>query len=59
LTTAPATDPEKPTLPTANEREPDERTSDIVNGEAAGVKKAEAAALVWNRTTLLAIYAWY
>ncbi|KAF7593552.1 hypothetical protein BBP40_011280 [Aspergillus hancockii] len=58
VTTAPEANPEKPSLPTPDAKEPQERTTDLADNEAAGVKKAEAAALVWNKTALWGIYAW-
>ncbi|KAE8381788.1 major facilitator superfamily domain-containing protein [Aspergillus bertholletiae] len=53
-----ASDPEKPTVPALNEKEVQGRTDQPAQDEAAGVGKAEAAALVWSKNALYAIYAW-
>ena len=57
--TTPAPDPEKPSQSASNEREAPERINKVEGYGAAGVEKAEAAALVWSKTALWAIYAWY
>lgn len=59
VTTTPAADPEKPSLPSPDAKELQERTRDLADSEATGVKKAEAAALVWSKPALWGIYAWY
>ncbi|KAB8272193.1 major facilitator superfamily domain-containing protein [Aspergillus minisclerotigenes] len=58
VTTAPAADPGKPSLPSPDAKELQERTTDLPDSEATGVKKAEAAALVWSKPALWGIYAW-
>ncbi|KNG89422.1 siderochrome-iron transporter [Aspergillus nomiae NRRL 13137] len=58
VSTTPVLDPEKPSLSASNEREGPERINKIAEHRAAGVEKAEAAALVWNKNALWAIYAW-
>ncbi|OOO06537.1 Mg2 transporter protein CorA family protein [Aspergillus oryzae] len=51
-------EPEKPSLSAPNEEEVPERINKTEGNGAAGVKKAEAAALVWSKNALWAIYAW-
>ncbi|KAE8422645.1 hypothetical protein BDV36DRAFT_211012 [Aspergillus pseudocaelatus] len=51
-------DPEKPSRSASHEKEVPQRINKIEKNGAAGVEKGEAAALVWSKNALWAIYAW-
>ncbi|KAE8392532.1 putative siderochrome-iron transporter [Aspergillus alliaceus] len=57
VSTTPASDP-KPGLPALKEKEAQGDTNEVAQNGAAGVERAEAAALVWSKNALYAIYAW-
>lgn len=46
-------------LEAQNEREVQQHPDQITGNAHIGVQKAEASALVWGKTALLFIYAWY
>ncbi|KAI9043627.1 putative siderochrome-iron transporter [Aspergillus affinis] len=58
VNTTATTDPEKYGYPGTNDKGVQEGTLDTPEDGAIGVNKAEAAALVWNRNALWAMYAW-
>jgi hypothetical protein len=51
-------DPEKFNPQAQNEKDPKEDATELADNAAAGVRKVEAAALVWTKPMLYAIYAW-
>lgn len=54
----PATDPEKHGIPLSNDKGAAESTCEASLDGATGVNKAEAAALIWSKNALYAMYAW-
>jgi hypothetical protein len=58
VATAPVADPEKSSHQAQHEKDPKEDATELANNEAVGVRKVEAAALVWTKLVLYAIYAW-
>ncbi|PLB53195.1 putative siderochrome-iron transporter [Aspergillus steynii IBT 23096] len=56
--TTPAPDPEKNGIPVSNENHSQEGLDETPGEKSTGVNKAEAAALVWSKQALYAMYAW-
>lgn len=50
---------ERSSLEARGEHEVELHPDEVTQGAETGVKKAEAAALVWSKKSLIAIYAWY
>jgi hypothetical protein len=51
-------DPEKSNPEAQNEKGPKENATEVADSDAAGVRKVEAASLVWTKPVLYAIYTW-
>ncbi|KAL2851027.1 putative siderochrome-iron transporter [Aspergillus pseudoustus] len=58
IATAPAADLEKSGLPRPEQKDAKDTATEVADNEAVGVRKVEAAALVWSKPALYAIYAW-
>lgn len=50
---------ERTSLEARGEHEVEQHPDEVTQNAETGVQKAEAAALVWSKKSLIAIYAWY
>lgn len=54
-----SSDADTMSLEARNEKELQIHPNEVTSSAQEGVKKAEAAALIWGQKTVYAIYAWY
>lgn len=55
---ASASDSDNLSIEARNEKEVQQHPDQVTAGAQRGIQKAEAAALVWSKNTIFAIYAW-
>lgn len=53
-----ASDSDNLSLEARNEKEVQQHPDEVTAGAQRGIQKAEAAALVWSKKTIFAVYAW-